>query len=196
MVELELMVQSQPRVTISASSAVAPSPAACTVSGLTSISEMSGRARINRPIAMTAAATALISAGGCTAESVQELRGLEPGKLGGDLVFGEVGRHQPHVAQRFDPDAAEAQHQDRTPTPIAPRADHELEPRRHMASTSTPSSFSPGRARPTLACNVVQASPRASASAMPQMTPPASVLCAGALPAPSSRRDSRCARQC
>ena len=62
------------------------------------------------------------------AESMQQLRSLQLADLIDNLVFGQIGRHQPHVAKGLDPDAAQADHHDRAPSWIAARADDEFEP--------------------------------------------------------------------
>ena len=47
-----------------------------------------------------------------------------------DVGLGHVGRDQPHVLQRLDPHAAQADQHDRAPVGIALGADHQLEPAR------------------------------------------------------------------
>src|SRR5262249_6757760 len=64
---------SDTHTTISASSAVAPCPLACTISGLTSISVSSGTVCISRPMAMTTRATASMSAGGAPRKPARTL---------------------------------------------------------------------------------------------------------------------------
>ena len=156
-------------------------PAAWTMSGLTSISVISGRARIRAPeCAMTAAATALISTGGAAAEAVQQLRGLKLANLGCDFFFAQD--RAASAGRRRAPPPTYRRGRASRPDPscrIAPRADYEFDaravtwspPARHRA-------FSPGCARSTLACNCRPGlTHRLRARQRRRMTPPASVLC-------------------
>jgi hypothetical protein len=52
---------------------------------------------------------------------------LEPAELVDDVGLGHVGGNEPHVLQRLDPHAAEADQHDRSPVGIALGADDELE---------------------------------------------------------------------
>ena len=119
--------------TIRASSAVAPWPLACTISGLTSISASSGTVCISRPIAITALRDRLDVRRRCAADAGQKLGRAQLAQRLDDLRLVSVSGQQLHVAQRLDPDAAKAQQQDRAPTGIALGADHQLDAsRRHL----------------------------------------------------------------
>ena len=121
------------QATISASNAVAPCPLACTISGLTSISVSSGTVCISRPMAMTTCATAAMSAGGAPRKPVSSLAVRSLCNASTICAFVRVDRQKLHVAQRLDPDAAEAEQQHRTPAGIALGTHHQLNPfRRHL----------------------------------------------------------------
>ena len=121
------------QATINASSAVAPCPLACTISGLTSISISSGMVCISRPIAMTACATASMSAGGAPRTPASSLAERSLRSASTICSSSASTGQQLHVAQRLDPDAAEAEQQHRAPAGIALGADHQFDAlRRHL----------------------------------------------------------------
>ena len=167
-----------PPIMIRASSAVAPWPAACTISGLTSTSAMSGRARIRRPSAAAAAATASTSTGGELRKPCSSFAVLSLPSSSTISSLGQIRRHQPHVAERLDPDAAEPDHHHRPPSRIAARADDELKPARRHGFHQHAIEFQAG----LRALHICMQSPamcalHGSALATPSTTPPASVLC-------------------
>src|SRR5580704_9529524 len=64
------------------------------------------------------------------AAAAQQRRAFEFLQLLDDAVAVDSGGKNPDIVQRLDPDAAEADGEDRSPPWLAPRADHQFEPRR------------------------------------------------------------------
>ena len=114
-------------VTISASSAITPCPFGNAISGLTSISSISGTVRISRPIVDATFATASTSTAGAPRNGAEQLRRLELVQFLHDRRFREFRRQQPHVTECFDHDAAETDQHHRSPLRIALGADHQFQ---------------------------------------------------------------------
>src|SRR5580704_7794347 len=64
------------------------------------------------------------------AAAAQQRRAFEFLQFLDDAVAVDSGGKNPDIVQRLDPDAAEADGEDRSPPWLAPRADHQFEPRR------------------------------------------------------------------
>ena len=84
-------------------------------------------------MAMTTCATAVDVRWRRTAETGEQLGRAQLVQRLDDLPFVRIDRQKLHVAQRLDPDAAQAEQQHRTPAGIALGTHHQLNPfRRHL----------------------------------------------------------------